>query len=390
MVRKMKVFVGVGLVIFLSAACSRQPEVDNTVGQDPRALSLTWQMEEIGEGIKPAFALDQGGVVHVAFLLEGDHGHVYYSHNASGSFETSQVSEGYFYGPVDIAVDGAGIPYIAYHDHQDTTFLPELGDEVVAILRNDQWELLTVNDNGHDGWDNSIVVDDDGNWHTAAIDPSQFGSQDGVEYATNAKGTVEVTAVGSGAIKYEFGTSIQLKSDGSPGITYYNDRFGQLEYAWWDGSSWNVEVVDEDGDAGRYSSLAFDTEDNPHIAYYKRDTNTSGVVRYAWWDGSSWNFEDVDSLENIRMGQEGARKITALVVENDGTIHIAYSDESRLVYAIRSSDGWSNQVVTVEGDNPLGQLVELAVDEAGSPHVIWFEATGFSPLEGTVFYASGS
>jgi hypothetical protein len=85
-----------------------------------------------------------------------------------------------------------------------------LGDEVVAVLSDSGWDLVTVEDAGHDGWDNSITVDDSGNWHTAAVDPSQFGGQSGVEYATNAGGSISVVEVGSGPIVYEFATSIQL------------------------------------------------------------------------------------------------------------------------------------------------------------------------------------
>ncbi|MCH7587861.1 MAG: hypothetical protein IIC78_07485 [Chloroflexi bacterium] len=417
--RKSKLLISAGILTIVAAACNSQPSTEETevVQIEPQStqeastevaqiepqstqeeesaeraqLSLTWEIVEIGEGIKPAFALDANGVVHSAFMTEADHGHVYYAHNASGAFEIIQVSEGYFYGPLDIALDANGSPFIAYHDHQETDFIPRLGDEVVAFLQDGVWELVTVSDDGHDGWDNSIVIDRNGNWHTAAVDPSQFGSQDGVEYATNAGGEIAVTAVSSGPVEYEFGTSIQLKSDGSPGITYYNNRLDQLEYAWLDGSTWVVEVVDEDGDVGRYSSLAFDAQDNPHITYYVRDTNSSGVVRYAWWDGSAWQMEDIDSLDDVRTGQTGARKITSLAIDGEGGIHVAYTDQSRLVYARRGDSGWATQEVEIPGDQTLGQLVELEMDAEGNPHLISFLVTSVSPeLSGIVIYASGS
>jgi hypothetical protein len=399
---KALLFIG-GLLALIVTACSGSPKEENNIQAQEQAqeqtqsdglqemASLTWSTEQIGEGIKPAFALDDDGVVHIAFLSEDEHGHVYYANNSSGPFESVQVSEGYFYGPVDIAVDANGKPFIAYHDHQETAFMPELGDEVVAYLDGGSWEIITVQHPGHDGWDNSITVDSNGAWHTAAIDPSQFGSQDGVEYATNSSGTISVTPVGSGPVKYEFGTSIQLKSDGRPAITYYNDGDQRLEYAVLVDGSWSVEVVDENGDAGRYSSLAFDAEGGPHISYYVATSQTTGIVRYAWSDDGSWQVEDVDTLENIQMGHVGARKITALVIGGDGVPHLAYTDRDRLVYASRGDSGWTAQEVAKAGDTPLGQLVELEIDVQGNPHLIWFEATSFSPmLEGIVIYASGS
>jgi hypothetical protein len=395
-------FVG-GIFTLIVTACSgpaqegtqgqaqEQDQEQNQSGGLDESSSLTWSTEKVGEGIKPAFALDEDGVVHIASLVEDEHGHVFYSNNASGSFETVQVSEGYFYGPVDIALDSNGTPFIAYHDHQETSFQPNLGDEVVAYLDGDSWKLITVQHPGHDGWDNSIFVDSDGAWHTAAIDPSQFGSQDGVEYATNAGGEISVTPVGSGPVKYEFGTSIQLKSDGTPGITYYDDVDQQLEYATSNNGSWSVEVVDEDGDAGRFSSLAFDAAGMPHISYYVATSQNTGIVRYSWWDGAKWQVEDVDVLENVKMGHIGARKITALVLDGDGTAHLAYTDQDHIIYARRGDSGWVAQEVAKAGEIPLGQLVELEVDGEGNPHLIWFEATSLSPIvEGNVIYASGS
>ena len=367
------------------------PTNDTTPQPATGDASLTWRTEEVGAGIKPAFAIDDAGVIHVAFLTEEEHGSVFYANNASGSFEIETVAEGYFYGPVDIVVSADGVPTIAYHDHQDPEFKDELGDEVVAALLDGKWELTTVADEGHDGWDNAIVLDAQTNWHTASIDPAQFGSQSGVEYATNAGGSLVVSQVGSGPINYEFGTSIALGPDGAPGITYYNDGEKRLEFAFLGPDGWSVEVVDANGDAGRYSALAYDANGNPHISYFVARSRESGTVRYASWDGSQWQIEDVDNLENIRMGHIGARKITSLVIDTDGEPHLAYSDQDLIIYARKDADGWTMQEVVTAGDQPLGQLVELALDGDENPHLIWFQPTSFSPvLTGKVMHTSGS
>ena len=249
-------------------------------------LSLTWQAQEIGEGIKPSFAIDENGVAHVAILTEADHGGLFYAHNRNGGFEVETVVEGYFYGPIDLALDPSGRPIIAYHDHPALQFDPALGDEVVTTLTDSGWDFVTIADDGHDGWDNSIAVDEAGNWHTAGVDPSQFGGEDGVEYSTLVDGAVTVVRVGSGPIKYEFATSIQLDSLGSPAIAYYNDRDQQLELASLGAGAWSVEVVDSQGDAGRYASLVYGAGGAPHIAYYVTESPESGTVRHAWKDAS--------------------------------------------------------------------------------------------------------
>lgn len=354
-------------------------------------ISLTWEVQEVGEGIKPAFAIDEEGVAHVAFLTEADHGGLFYAQNRDGGFEVETVSEGYFYGPIDLALSPSGEPIIAYHDHQALQVDMALGDEVIAHLTESGWDLTTVADDGHDGWDNSIAVDDAGVWHTAAIEPSQFGFVNGVEYATLIDGVVTVVPVGSGPIKYEFGTSIQLDPSGSPSVAYYNDRDQQLEFASLGAGGWSVEVVDDQGDAGRYAALVYDADGDPHIAYYVAESRESGTVRYAWKEASAWQTENVGILQNLQMGQIGARKITSLAIDKEGSLHLAYTDRDRLIYARRTDNGWAGQEVVEPGSRALGQLVELAIGSNGSPHLLWFDAVSTSPsLEGIVRYAVGN
>ena len=353
-------------------------------------LSLTWDVQEVGEGIKPALSVDDEGIAHVAFLTEADHGRLFYANNRDGEFDVETVAEGYFYGPVDIALGPEGDPFIAYHDHQGLQVDPALGDAVVAHLGEGGWELTPVTDDGHDGWDNSIAVDNAGNWHAAGVDPSQFGGDDGVEYATISDEVITVSAVGSGPIKYEFGTSVQIDSSGSPAVAYYNDRDQQLEVSFFNEGNWSVEVVDNEGDAGRFASLVFGPDGMPHVAYYVSESSESGTVRHAWKDASGWQIENVGILQNLRMGHVGARKITSLAFDPVGNLHLAYTDRDQLIYAQKTEDGWVGQDVIEPESRILGQLVELAIDADGNPHLTWFEAVQVSPsLEGIVRYAAG-
>ena len=149
-------------------------------------------------------------------------------------------------------------------------------------------------------------------------------------------GAVTVVPVGSGPIKYEFATSIQLDSSGSAGpsptttIAISNWNSHHLER-----DGWSVEVVDDQGDAGRHASLAHDKDGAPHIAYYVAESSDSGTVRHARKDGSGWQIENVGELQNVRMGHTGARKITSLAFDPEGGLHLAYSDRDQLIYAQR-------------------------------------------------------
>lgn len=89
---------------------------------------------------------------------------------------------------------------------------------------------------------------------------------------------------------------------GYPGITcsiYGNDRdtgdyfLHELRYASWDGDSWSVEVIDDDGQwVGWGATLAYDGDGAPCIAY---NEPFQDLLRFARWETDAWNIEIVDN-----------------------------------------------------------------------------------------------
>ena len=59
---------------------------------------LAWKTEIVGQGIKPAIALDASDGAHLAYLVEDFGGNLLYNTNVSGSWQETVVAEGYFYG----------------------------------------------------------------------------------------------------------------------------------------------------------------------------------------------------------------------------------------------------------------------------------------------------
>ena len=91
------------------------------------------------------------------------------------------------------------------------------------------------------------------------------------------------------------------------------------------------------------------------------------------------------------MGHTGARKITSLAFDSSGGLHLAYTDREHLIYAQQTDEVWIGQEVVKPGSRVLGQLVELAIDAEGTPHLVWFEAVSTSPSpDGIVRYAIGN
>lgn len=75
-------------------------------------------------------------------------------------------------------------------------------------------------------------------------------------------------------------TSLALDGNNHPHISYYDFTKKDLKYASFDGSSWNAQTVDSNGEVGQYTSLALDSGDNPHISYYDA---SNGDLKYARW-----------------------------------------------------------------------------------------------------------
>ena len=73
-------------------------------------------------------------------------------------------------------------------------------------------------------------------------------------------------------------SSLALDSNDNPHISYNRWTNRDLKYAHYDGS-WNLEIVDSEGEVGKYTSLVLDSNNNPHISYYD---STNDDLKYTF------------------------------------------------------------------------------------------------------------
>lgn len=356
----------------------------------PGPIAEGWTVTEIGVGIKPVLAIDSSGSPAIAFLTEklGD-GYVAYAAAGDG-WAADRFVEGYFYGPIGLDFDPQDNPNVVWHDHQSDTFDQNLGSLVHAVRRDGTWASTDGTDDGHDGWDSTLVIGSDGVVRAAGIDPAQFGREDGIEYYELLGDTFVVEAIDSGPIAYEFNVALDVDEVGRPALSYYDTEAESLRFARRDDTGWNIVTVDE-GESGKYSSLILDTEGLAHIAYFHQTGTSTGMVRYAVEDASgAWETEDVGTLSEVRTGFTGARRITSIALGSDGSPTIAFSDEGGIYTATRRAGDWDVTAVLMAGSRPLGQLVSFALAPDGTAHLAYFEVTSASPLAGVVYYATAA
>ncbi|MFA4825482.1 MAG: IPT/TIG domain-containing protein [Methanoregula sp.] len=232
-------------------------------------------------------------------------------------------------------------------------------------------------------------------------------------------------------------SSVALDAAGNPAISYYDQTYGDLKYASWDGTRWNITTVDcskresknkwffwdRSHDStqtpeylscfhgtqkvGKYSSLAFDNNGKPRISYY--DESNKNLL-YAAWDGTKWVIETVDGSKAVkghnwknwdgdhnRIDDRSVKvgQYTSLAFDNTGKPRISYYDESKGDLKYASWDGSKWILTTVDGslaekgrknwDNDrdrvdtrsvkVGEYSSLALDSSNKPSISYYDET---------------
>jgi hypothetical protein len=153
---------------------------------------------------------------------------------------------------------------------------------------------------------------------------------------------------------------------------------------------WEKQCVDSSGtNKGEYNSLAFDSQNNPHISYLNQDFED---LQYATVRNGNWEVVTVDSAE-------ARGEYCSIAIDQQGRPHIAYKAEYTwgvdsligyryqtdiVVHAVKSPAGWVTDIV----DSMMLPFVwehmmctSIAIDANGSPGVSYASYFDASRLE---------
>ena len=321
-----------------------------------------------------------------------------------------QIAEAYIWSVESVDVTGTEMPSLAMGPDGNPMvayFSAATSDLILARYDGLTWQKETVENSGFVGYKPSLAIGNDGqprlSYHSSS--GLKFARYDGTIWHT------EFIDAGSNPA----GISLALDSSDNPRIAYYDSNIRDLQYASWNGASWDIDVVDDEGaDAGAACSLAIDSQGQPHISYYFHDSRD---LRYATSDGMNWSIETVDaygwsgmhssiavdsqdrphiayneginwdlryaafngSTWDIELVDGQSKQIgyeESLVLDANDLPRIAYqcADTTNLEFA--SYDGVSWTLAVIEDMSTMGKYVSLAVDDSGGYHVSYMQYYG--------------
>jgi hypothetical protein len=163
-------------------------------------------------------------------------------------------------------------------------------------------------------------------------------------------------------------TSIALDSSGNPHISYFDRSHEHLKYASkWLPRLWTRATVDSGDTVGQFTSIALDSS-GPHISYTDFVGEGNRDLKYARKVSSGgWRTETVDADGDVGW-------FSSIALDAGGQPHVAYYDfgNGKLKYAWRSRlGGWS--IETVDSDENVGGHTSIALDSSGKPHISYFD-----------------
>jgi len=213
-----------------------------------------------------------------------------------------------------VAVGPDGVPHVIwYHE-----FLP--GGKQFTTLRHAEleggvWVIRSIDGAIAGKW-NSMVVDSQGRPH---ISYSAWARGGDLKYTELDGNNWKITTVDANDGVYRgYSNSLVLGPGGFPQITYFDDE-NVLKYAKQnENGRWVIETVDRIS-AGALpwdgSALALDHHRAPHVVY-----GDFGKLKHAFWNGASWQIQVLVS------GGLQQYVWPSIAIGSDDAVYISYSD----------------------------------------------------------------
>jgi len=264
-------------------------------------------------GIFSSIAIDSNGNPHISYRRGAST--LKYAVKSGGIWSIETISTGTI---SSITIDGSDNPRISYFWGNISTGMKDLRYGVKSgVVWNIEAVEAYLNNTGEGGI--SIKLDSNGDPHISYL------ANASVRYATKSGATWSIETIDSGAIS-SMETSIALDASDNPHISYWNESNWDLKYAIKVGASWSIETVESIGGTvgGSDNSIAVNSSGDPRIGYPDFE---NGYVKYAVQNGSNWIIDTVD-----------VGSASSMALDSNDNPHVSYDGGSDLKYATLRAD----------------------------------------------------
>ncbi|MDA8718353.1 Ig domain-containing protein, partial [Candidatus Poseidoniales archaeon] len=242
------------------------------------------------------------------------------------------------------------------------------------------WQSATIDSTGDVGSECFIALDSDDDIHIIYRDTTNTD----LKYATKtlaasiSASNWDLSAADNNGHVGNFG-SIAIDSQDRLHIAYFSGTGTELKYGTKasGSSTWSNEVVDTDDNVGKFTSIQVDSNDKPHMTY-RDHTNTE--MKYAHKMGASWVTSTLDSTSSSGAG-------TSLAIDSNDHLHVAYKTNStEMAYMTNQSGSWIKTTLDANSSGSWGvNYVDIMVSDGDIPHVVYYDA-----VDHDLFYMSNA
>ncbi|MDA9829639.1 putative Ig domain-containing protein, partial [Candidatus Poseidoniaceae archaeon] len=242
------------------------------------------------------------------------------------------------------------------------------------------WQSASIDSTGDVGSECFIALDSDDDIHIIYRDTTNTD----LKYATKtlaasiSASNWDLSAADNNGHVGNFG-SIAIDSQDRLHIAYFSGTGTELKYGTKasGSSTWSNEVVDTDDNVGKFTSIQVDSNDKPHMTY-RDHTNTE--MKYAHKMGASWVTSTLDSTSSSGAG-------TSLAIDSNDHLHVAYKTNStEMAYMTNQSGSWVKTTLDANSSGSWGvNYVDIMVSDGDIPHVVYYDA-----VDHDLFYMSNA
>ncbi len=132
--------------------------------------------------------------------------------------------------------------------------------------------------------------------------------------------------------------------------------------------TWSFENVDMSSDAGRYNSLAFDSNGIPHILYQRNEPFPNAVL-HAYKIGDTWYNETVFEQAGI------VGRYLSLAIDTNDVLHASFFVNDCLYYSNNATGIWMETIVDEDAWARVGYYNSIALDSSDNPRIAYWDSS---------------